>query len=66
MRVAVSRILAGALKCDRPTVALALGGIGLFLNERTLKDRSGIKACVIGALETPSVFNLFLNWQVNQ
>jgi hypothetical protein len=39
---------------------------GLFLDQRTLKDRSRIKTCVIGPPETLSVFLLFLNWQVNQ
>jgi hypothetical protein len=34
----------------------------LFLDQRTLKDRPGIKARVIGP---PAAFNLFLNWQVN-
>jgi hypothetical protein len=31
--VAVSRILAGALECERAIVGLGLAGIGLFLNE---------------------------------
>jgi hypothetical protein len=38
----------------------------LFLDQRTLKDRPGIKACLIGSPQTPPVFNLFLNWQMNQ
>jgi hypothetical protein len=39
---------------------------GLLLNQRTLKDRPGIKAGVIRPPETPAVFMLFLNWKVNQ
>jgi len=39
---------------------------GLFLNQRTLKDRPGIKTCVIGPPETPPVFILFLDRHVNQ
>jgi hypothetical protein len=39
---------------------------GLFLDQCTLKDRSRIKACVIGPPEIPSVFLFFLNWKVNQ
>ena len=38
----------------------------LFLNERTLKDRPGIKACVIGPPETPSEFILVFDRYVNQ
>jgi hypothetical protein len=39
---------------------------GLFLDQRTLKDRFRIKACVIGPPEAPSVFILFLDRHVNQ
>jgi hypothetical protein len=38
----------------------------LFLDQRTLKDRPGIKLRLLGPPETPSVFIFFLNWQVNQ
>jgi len=35
---------------------------GLFLDQRTLKDRPRIKARLIGPPETLSVFILFPNW----
>jgi hypothetical protein len=41
-------------------------GTSAVLDQRSLKDRPGIKAHVIGPPEAPSVFILFLNWQVNQ
>jgi hypothetical protein len=34
----------------------------LFLDQGTLKDRSGIKASLIGPPEALSVFIFFLNW----
>jgi hypothetical protein len=37
---------------------------GLF-DQRPLKDRPGIKACLIAPPETPAV-SIFLNWQANQ
>ena len=38
----------------------------LFFNQSALKDRPLIKACVIRPPQTPAVFMLFLNWNVNQ
>jgi hypothetical protein len=38
----------------------------LLLNQRAIKNRPGIKACLIGSPEAPSVFILFFDWQVKQ
>ena len=37
----------------------------LFRDERSVKNRPGIKACVIGPPETPSI-SIFLDWHVVQ
>jgi hypothetical protein len=39
---------------------------GLLFNQRTLKDRSRIKACVIRPPKTPAVSILFLNCQLDE
>ena len=36
----------------------------LFLNKRAIKNRPGVKACLIGPPEALAVFILFLDWQV--
>jgi hypothetical protein len=38
----------------------------LFFIQRTLKDRPGIKACLIGPPQAPSVFSFFVDCKVDQ
>jgi hypothetical protein len=38
----------------------------LFLDQRAIKNRPRVKACLIGPPEAPSVFILFFDWQANQ
>jgi hypothetical protein len=50
----------------RRVAGAAITPASLFLDQRAIKNRPGIKSCVIRRPEAPAIITLFFNRQVNE